>query len=367
MMPGLREAFSKLHVKVRKAKDQVYRSEDSLTNGVHKAKNSGLKATRGGLERDVKAKIAGAETPSSESEESARDSKSGRKDLEDFEVADEPGELRERYGRLPLVQSREEQQEKWTPLPSISPEMVDQNVTFRARLHTLRRMSPRLVFLVFREQLTTIQGVLQAEEGRISEHMVRWTEHIRSGSLLLVTGKVQRPVQAVRGTSVHEAEILIDRLHVVSARTDPVPFSVYAAEVAVPEAHEISDRTRFAHRVLDLRTPTSQSIFRIQSGVCHLFRGFLDSNGFIEIHTPKLQGGATEGGASVFKIGYFGRPAFLAQSPQLAKQMCIAADFGRVYEIGPVFRAGKFPQIISKLAVLADQIGLQRIPIHHGI
>jgi aspartyl-tRNA synthetase len=123
-------------------------------------------------------------------------------------------QLRERYGRVPLMQSREEQQETWTPLPSISPAMVDQNVTFRARLHTLRRMSPRLVFLVFREQLTTVQGVLQTEEGRISEHMVRWAEHLRSGSILLVTDNVQRPVQDVTGTSVHDAEVLIEKLHV---------------------------------------------------------------------------------------------------------------------------------------------------------
>ena len=90
---------------------------------------------------------------------------------------------------------------------------------------------------------------------------------------------------------------------------------------------------------MDLRTGPSQSIFRIQSGICNLFRSYLDSQGFIEIHTPKLQGGATESGASVFTANYFGRTAFLAQSPQLAKQMAIAADFDRVYEVGPVFRA----------------------------
>jgi len=65
----------------------------------------------------------------------------------------------------------------------------------------------------------------------------------------------------------------------------------------------------------------------------------LDSQGFIEIHSPKLQGAATESGASVFKVSYFKGNAYLAQSPQLAKQMAIAADFERVYEIGPVFRA----------------------------
>lgn len=70
-----------------------------------------------------------------------------------------------------------------------------------------------------------------------------------------------------------------------------------------------------------------------------MFRNYLDSKGFIEIHTPKLQGSATESGASVFEVNYFGRPVYLAQSPQLAKQMCIAADFERVYEIGAVFRA----------------------------
>ncbi|WAQ93280.1 hypothetical protein PtA15_18A338 [Puccinia triticina] len=64
-----------------------------------------------------------------------------------------------------------------------------------------------------------------------------------------------------------------------------------------------------------------------------------NNKGFIEIHTPKIQGAATESGASVFKLGYFERNAFLAQSPQLAKQMAIAADFERVYEIGPIFWA----------------------------
>jgi nondiscriminating aspartyl-tRNA synthetase len=96
---------------------------------------------------------------------------------------------------------------------------------------------------------------------------------------------------------------------------------------------------RLNNRIVDLRTAPSQAIFRIQSGICNLFRTYLDGQGFIEIHTPKLQGGATESGASVFEVNYFGRQAFLAQSPQLAKQMCIAADFERVYEIGPVFRA----------------------------
>jgi len=97
--------------------------------------------------------------------------------------------------------------------------------------------------------------------------------------------------------------------------------------------------TRLDNRVLDLRSITNQSIFSMSSGVCNLFREYLNSQGFVEIHTPKLQGAATESGASVFKVNYFKGNAFLAQSPQLAKQMCIAADMEKVYEIAPVFRA----------------------------
>ena len=97
--------------------------------------------------------------------------------------------------------------------------------------------------------------------------------------------------------------------------------------------------TRLDNRVFDLRVPTTQAIFKIQAGVAHLFREYLDSQNFIEIHSPKLIGGASEGGSNVFKFQYFNQDACLAQSPQLYKQMCIVADFKRVYEIGPVFRA----------------------------
>lgn len=70
-----------------------------------------------------------------------------------------------------------------------------------------------------------------------------------------------------------------------------------------------------------------------------IFRQFLIHEGFVGIHTPKIIGGSSEGGASVFRLDYKGKPACLAQSPQLHKQMAICGDFGRVFEIGPVFRA----------------------------
>lgn len=97
--------------------------------------------------------------------------------------------------------------------------------------------------------------------------------------------------------------------------------------------------TRLDNRVLDLRTPANQAIFRLEAGVCKLFRDILTQNGFTEIHTPKIISAASEGGANVFTVSYFKDSAYLAQSPQLYKQMAIAADFDKVFTVGAVFRA----------------------------
>ncbi|KAJ5892186.1 Aspartate--tRNA ligase [Penicillium subrubescens] len=261
-------------------------------------------------------------------------------------AAEETPEMKARYGELPLMQSQSRPREDRIALDDITPDMAGQEVYFTARLHVVRRMSAKLVFLVFRQQLTTFQGVLHELPGVSSLAMISWAEHLRVGSFLRVRGKIQKPDVPVLGCSIHDVELSIDSLHLLVKREEPVPFSVYEAEIRTNEEDKaegrrshIPDRTRLSNRLLDLRTATSQSIFRLQSATCNLFRGALDEQGFIEIHTPKLQGAATESGASVFKVDYFGRPAFLAQSPQLAKQMAIAADFGRVYEIGAVFRA----------------------------
>lgn len=98
-------------------------------------------------------------------------------------------------------------------------------------------------------------------------------------------------------------------------------------------------KTRLDNRVIDLRTPARQAIFKVSSGVRQLFRDFCLNRNFIEIHTPKLIGGTFEGGCNVFKLSCFNLAACLAQSPQLYKQICVMADFQRVFEIGPVFRA----------------------------
>ena len=138
----------------------------------------------------------------------------------------------------------------------------------------------------------------------------------------------QRPETEEESGFVEEAET-----------TETEASSITAPESEKKKAVRVSLPIRLKHRVIDLRTTTSQAIFRIQSGACALFREFLLSKDFVEIHTPKLLAAASEGGANVFKVAYFDRSAYLAQSPQLYKQMLVTSDFERVFEIAPVFRA----------------------------
>lgn len=272
-----------------------------------------------------------------------------RKNEERAAEREDSEEMRQRYGAFPINDyASTAKNYGYINLLNLHRHQVGQEVTFRARIHNMRKMSAKLVFLVLRQQMATIQGVLQ-ESDLVSKHFLYWVEHMPVESIVFVRGKIQKPKAKegeVKGAMIHDKEILITEMHLVSKLTEHLPFTVNEAEVTKLEAeeegsarHHISDRTRMTNRILDLRTTASQAIFRIQSGIGGLFRQYLDTQGFIEIHSPKLQGGATESGASVFKCDYFGRTAFLAQSPQLAKQMSVAADFGRVYEIGAVFRA----------------------------
>ena len=272
--------------------------------------------------------------------------KEQRKKQDELLAQQEPAEIQRRYGDIPLVQSKERFFEQRIHLGYVSTDRIGEEVALRARIHTVRKMSANLAFIVFRHELGTLQGVLAQKDGAITTHMVQWAERVPIGSIVVVKGLLQKPKEEVKGATIHDVELLIDEFHVIARRPEAVPFTVYEDEISkekenTVDAHtsHITDRARLNNRILDLRTVPSKAIFRIQSGVCNLFRSYLDSQGFVEIHTPKLQGGATESGASVFQLDYFGRPAFLAQSPQLAKQMAISADFEKVYEIGPVFRA----------------------------
>lgn len=204
---------------------------------------------------------------------------------------------------------------------------IGTEVTFRARIETQRHISKALDFLLLRDQTHSVQGVLS----RDNAEMISWMQKkINPESLVQISGILKKPPVPIRSATMCCVEVDIQTIHLVNA-AQSLPWNNYKP----PETL----RNRMSARILDLRHPSNQALFRIRSLVSRKFRETLEEKGFVEINTPKLQPSATESGASVFKVNYFGRQAFLAQSPQLAKQMAISADLGRVFEIGPVFRA----------------------------
>jgi nondiscriminating aspartyl-tRNA synthetase len=112
-----------------------------------------------------------------------------------------------------------------------------------------------------------------------------------------------------------------------------------AANPETPIADDSGVDKRMDWRFLDLRQPKNSLIFRIQTTLEHAWRTYWVEHDFIELHTPKLMASASESKAELFEVGYFGGKAFLAQSPQFFKQMAQPAGFGKIFEIGPAFRA----------------------------
>ncbi|CAO3684574.1 unnamed protein product [Rhizopus stolonifer] len=251
----------------------------------------------------------------------------------------------ENYGKLPMNQSQVRTETKYDDISTINASREGESVTVRVRVQTSRATGGKMCFFVFRQGVSTIQGIITVNEKTISKQMVKFCVGITPESIVVVQGKIVKPVEEVKSCTVSCAELSIEKIHVVSDVQVRLAFSL--DDATRPESSYEEDAqlvrvnldTRLNNRVLDLRTTTNHAIFRLQSAVCLLFREFLVERGFMEIHTPKLIGAASEGGSNVFKVSYFKTSAFLAQSPQLYKQMCIAADFGKVFEIAPVFRA----------------------------
>lgn len=128
------------------------------------------------------------------------------------------------------------------------------------------------------------------------------------------------------------AEVLPRRARLLNPAAAPLPLGV-ADRVGV----ELD--TRFNHRVLDLRKPENQLVMELRSETLKAVRSAFGTLGFLEVETPKILRQGAEGGATLFRLDYFGEPAYLAQSPQLYKQMLMATEFERVFEIAPAFRA----------------------------
>lgn len=258
--------------------------------------------------------------------------------------AAEPDYGTENYGKLPLIQSSSKSGIERIQISTLSKADSEREVVFRARVHTSRQQGNKMNFITFRQQSALIQGLVAANADSISKKMVKWSASISLESIVVVHGIVKVAPEEIQSCTVKDVEIQVTKLYTIAEAPAQLPILIEDASRSEEQAEiaglpVVNLDTRLDYRVIDLRTATNQAIFRIQSGVCALFREFLTKKGFVEIHTPKMMGSPSEGGANVFKVNYFKGNAFLAQSPQLAKQMLIAADFERVFEIGPVFRA----------------------------
>uniref|UniRef100_A0A8C7GQ31 Aspartate--tRNA ligase, cytoplasmic n=1 Tax=Oncorhynchus kisutch TaxID=8019 RepID=A0A8C7GQ31_ONCKI len=240
---------------------------------------------------------------------------------------------KDRYGVPPMVQSQQKLDRGLVRVHELTPEKAGQLIWVRARIHTSRAKGKQC-FLVLRQQQFNVQALVAVGE-RASKQMVKFAANINKESIVDVEAVVKKVEQTIESCSQQDVELHIERIFVVSQAEPRLPLQL--EDCVRPEGE--GDEVRMRARALGPRTTTSQAIFRLQSRVCQLFRDTLTNKGFVEIQTPKIISAASEGGANVFTVSYFKTSAYLAQSPQLYKQMCICADFDKVFCVGPVFRA----------------------------
>ncbi|MGH7156790.1 MAG: amino acid--tRNA ligase-related protein, partial [Candidatus Saccharimonadales bacterium] len=199
---------------------------------------------------------------------------------------------------------------------------VGQNILVQGWLYK-KRLIGGINFIVIRDRAGLVQIVVD-KNGEVEK-----LRGLQNGTVLSVQGKVVEEPRAPGGAELHEPQITVD-----VPVTDEPPIEI---DKPLSHKHENLD-TLFDFRHIGLRSLQEQKVFRIRAALVRYIRQFLTEHEFVEIQTPKLLAGATEGGAEVFKLDYFGKEATLAQSPQLYKQMLVGA-FERVFEIGPAFRA----------------------------
>ena len=182
-----------------------------------------------------------------------------------------------------------------------------------------------VAFALVRDVAGTSQVTLK--KGAADPALFALLSELPRESVVEVEGTVARSERAHRGV-----ELFPSAVRVLSRAEAPLPLGV------VDKVGADLD-TRFNHRVIDLRKPSVRAIFELRAAVLEGFRRAVTERGVLEIETPKLLRQGAEGGATLFRVDYFDRPAFLAQSPQLYKQMLMSSGFDRVFEIAPAFRA----------------------------
>jgi len=219
---------------------------------------------------------------------------------------------------------------------------VGETITIEGWLHK-KRLLGGLNFITLRDRRGIAQSLIDTKEE------VEKLRGMQVGSILALTGTVVADERAPGGAELHDVTVEV-RVPV----TDEPPI-----EIDKPISHKSENlENLFDNRVLNIRNLQEQKIFKIRASLTRYLREFLYSNEFVEIDTPKLLAEATEGGAEVFKLDYFGKTATLAQSPQFYKQIMVGA-FERVFEINHSYRAepSATTRHLTELTMLDLEIG----------
>jgi nondiscriminating aspartyl-tRNA synthetase len=195
-----------------------------------------------------------------------------------------------------------------------------QPVELAGWLHRFRHLS-RVSFLILRDGKGLAQVVV--EEPTLLERLAE----LPNETVLQVTGQAVAVPQAPGGVEVHAPAV-----EVITVPSEPPPFEMHRPTLGVQLP------TMLDNAAVSLRHPRQRAIARLADASVAGYRSLLRAHHFVEIFTPKIVASATEGGANVFPVEYFGRQAYLAQSPQFYKQIMVGV-FERVFEVGPVFRA----------------------------
>lgn len=231
----------------------------------------------------------------------------------------------------------------------IEPKLDGRSVTIGGWVQTVRQHGA-LNFLILRDSTGTIQ--ITAKKGEASETVLSTISKLGKEWVILVHGKVRSSKQAPRGV-----EIIPDAIDILNQSEAVLPLDINV---------DSNLDTRLNWRFLDLRNPKTKAVFQIQSVILQAFREFCIKEGAFELQPPVIIGSASEGGAALFAIPYFDREAFLAQSPQLYKQMG-AISLEKVFAVMPVFRAephetpvhlNEVRQLDMEIAFVDDEGGL---------
>ena len=195
-------------------------------------------------------------------------------------------------------------------------------VTMEGAVHSIRNMG-EIAFIILRSREGLCQTVWEANKTNLE------ISELKEASCIRVSGIVKNEERAPHGKELRLSEIVI-----LSNPEAPLPLAVDKWKL------NTSLEAKLNMRSISLRNVRERARFKIQEGIVRGFRDYLHTQGFTEIHTPKIGAKGAEGGSNMFKLSYFHKPAVLAQSPQFYKQMMVGV-FDRVFEVGPVFRAEK--------------------------